>query len=120
MYRPGDSGCYDFPKNVQGRNVVNQSDEGPEGSENRAINWTAYVSFALVALTAAAAVRDASVLGSNGNLLDRLFGALLALGAIGSALHVFRWRGSPLLRLIAHPGFAWPAAAVGAAYGILS
>ena len=99
---------------------MNQSDEGPESPENRAFRWTAYVSFALVALTAAAAVRDASILGSSGGLLDRLFGALLAVGAIGSALHVFLWRGSPLLRVIAHPGFAWPAVAVGAGYGILS
>ncbi len=96
---------------------MNQSDEGPE---NRAFRWTAYVSFALVALTAAAAVRDASILGSNGSLPDRLFGAFVVVGAIGSALHVFRWRGSTLLRGIAHPGFAWPAVAVGAAYGILS
>lgn len=102
------------------RKVVNQTDKHPEGPENRAFRWTAYVSFALVALTAVSAVRDASILGSNGNLLDRLFGAFLAVGAIGSALHVLRWRGSPLLRVIAHPGFAWPAVAIGAAYGILS
>ncbi len=99
---------------------MNQADKHPESAENRAFRWTAYVSFALVALTAAAAVRDPSILGSNGSLPDRLFGALLAVGAIGSALHVFRWRGSPLLRGIAHPGFAWSAVAIGAAYGILS
>jgi hypothetical protein len=80
----------------------------------------AYVSFALVLVTVAAAVRDPGILGSNGTILDRLFGALLAVGAVGSALNGFRWRGNGLLRVIGNPSFAWPAIVVGIAYGIVS
>lgn len=84
------------------------------------VGRSAYVSFALVLVTVAAAVRDPGILGSHGTILDRLFGAVLALGAVGSALNGFRWRGNGLLRLIANPAFAWPAVVVGIIYGIVS
>ena len=84
------------------------------------IGWTAYVSFALIAVTVAVALRDPDVLGSNGTLLERLFGVLLAVGVIGNALNGFRWRGNRLLRVIANPAFAWLAIVAGLTYGILS
>ncbi len=84
------------------------------------MGWPTYVSFALALVAVAAALRDPDILGTNGTLLDRLFGALFAVGAIGSALNGFRWRGSRPLRLIANPAFAWPAVVSGATYGILS
>ncbi len=83
------------------------------------MGWTAYVSFTLVVVAVAAALRDPDIFGNNGTLLDRLFGALLAVGAIGNALNGFRWHGNRLLRLIANPAFAWPAIVAGVSYGML-
>ena len=84
------------------------------------MGWPTYVSFTLALVAVAAALRDPDILGSNGTLLDRLFGALLVVGAIGNALIGFHWRGSRPLRVIANPTFAWPAVVTGAIYGILS
>lgn len=84
------------------------------------MGWPTYVSFTLALMAVAAALRDPDILGSNGTILDRLFGALLVVGAIGNALIGFHWRGRGPLRVIANPTFAWPAVVAGAAYGILS
>lgn len=84
------------------------------------MGWPTYVSFTLALVAVAAALRDPDILGSNGTILDRLFGALLVVGAIGSALNGFRWRGGRPLRLIANPTFAWSAVVAGVAFGILS
>ncbi len=100
--------------------MTNPHDEHPAAPLPEGIGRSAYVSFALVLVTVAAAVRDPGFLGSNGTILDRLFGAVLALGAVGSALNGFRWRGNGLLRVIANPAFAWPAVVVGIIYGIVS
>ncbi len=84
------------------------------------VGWPTYVSFTLALVAVAAALRDPDILGSNGTLLNRLFGALLVMGAIGNALNGFHWRGSRPLRAIANPAFAWPAVAAGATYGVLA
>lgn len=81
--------------------------------------WTAHVSIAFIVVAAALALRDPDILGSDGTVLERLFGALLAVGVIGNALNGFRWRGSRLLRVIASPAFAWPAVVAGVSYGML-
>ena len=82
--------------------------------------WAPYVSFALVALAAAAALRNGDIFGGDGPIIDRFFGTLMMVGVIGCALNGFRWRGNRLLRGIANPAFAWPAVIAGAGYGILS
>ncbi len=82
--------------------------------------WTAHASFAFIVVAAALALRDPDILGSDGTLLERLFGALLAVGVIGNALNGFCWRGNRLLRVIANPAFAWPAIVAGVSYGMLS
>ncbi|MCH8110427.1 MAG: hypothetical protein IH905_00490 [Proteobacteria bacterium] len=84
------------------------------------MGWPTYVSITLALVAVAAALRDPGILGSNGTILDRLFGGLLVVGAIGNALIGFHWRGSRPLRVIANPAFAWPAVVAGATYGILS
>ncbi len=84
------------------------------------MGWPTYVSFTLALVAVAAALLDPDIFGNSGTILDRLFGALLAVGAIGSTLNGFRWRGSRPLRLIANPTFAWPAVVAGLTYGILS
>ncbi len=99
--------------------VANPHDEHPVLPGAGRVDWPTYVSFTLAVVAVAAALRDPDILGNNGTLLDRLFGALLAVGAIGNALNGFRWRGTRLLRLIANPTFAWPAVVAGVTYGII-
>ena len=100
--------------------MANPDDEHPALPGAGRVGWPTYVSITLTLVAVAAALRTPDILGADGTLLDRLFGALLAVGAIGSALNGFRWRGSRPLRLIANPAFAWPAVVTGATYGILS
>ncbi len=99
--------------------MANQEGEDrrpPRG--NKGARWTTYISFTLVGLAAAAALRDG--IGGDGPLIDRSFGTLMMVGVIGCALNGFHWRGNRLLRAVANPAFAWPAVIAGAGYGILS
>lgn len=100
--------------------VANPNDEHPALPRAAMVGWTTYVSMALALAAVAMALRDPDILGSNGTVLDRLSGALFALGTIGNALNGFRWRGGGPFRVIVNPAFAWTAVAAGAAYGILS
>lgn len=100
--------------------MANPNDERPALTGAGRAGWPTYVSIVLALVAIAAALRDPEILGSNGTLLDRLLGALLAVGAVGNALNGLRWRSTRLLRLISNPVFAWPAVAAGATYGILS
>ena len=109
-----------FDLGVVRQTVANPNDEHPAPPVSGRVAWPTYVSLTLALVAVAAALRDPEILGANGTFLDRLFGALLAVGAIGNALNGFRWRGARPLRVIASPAFAWPAVVTGAAYGILS
>ncbi|MCH8181569.1 MAG: hypothetical protein IID55_00155 [Proteobacteria bacterium] len=100
--------------------MANPNDELPALPGTGRAGWPTYVSIALALVAVAAALRDPDILGSKGTILDRLFGALLVVGAIGNALIGFHWRVSRPLRLIANPAFAWPAVVAGVAYGILA
>lgn len=108
-----------FP-GITRRTVANPNDEHPALPGAGRVGWPTYVSITLALVAVAAALRDPGILGSNGTILDRLFGGLLVVGAIGNALNGFRWRGSRPLRVIANPAFAWPAVVTGVAYGMLS
>ncbi len=100
--------------------VTNWQDEDSAISGGGRAAWTAHVSFAFIVVAVALTLRDPDILGSGGTLLERLFGALLAVGVIGNALNGFRWRGNRLLQVIASPAFAWPAIVAGVSYGMLS
>lgn len=81
--------------------------------------WPRHVSLALVFGVIALAFAYPDGLGSDGTLLDRMFGALLAIGAVGAALDGLHWQ-SPRrhIRLLADRRFTWPAILLGAAWGL--
>lgn len=82
--------------------------------------WPRLVSLGLVGAVLVYTFVYPAGLGSHGTLLDRLFGALLIVGAIGATLDGLRWD-SPRrhIRLLTDRRFAWPAILLGAAWGLI-
>jgi len=83
--------------------------------------WPRLVSLALAVAVIVYAIAHPAGLGSHGSTADRLFGALLMVGAIGAALDGLNWQSERRhMRLLADRRFAWPAILAGAAWGLIA
>lgn len=83
--------------------------------------WPRTVSLALAIAVIAYAIVHPAGLGSHGSTADRLFGALLMVGAIGAALDGLNWQSERRhIRLLTDRRFTWPAILAGAAWGLIA
>jgi hypothetical protein len=83
--------------------------------------WPRTISLVLAIAVIVYAVMYPAGLGSHGSTVDRLFGALLMVGAIGAALDGLNWQSERRhIRLLTDRRFTWPAILAGAAWGLIA